>query len=62
MGDMSGEDYYLNKHTISQQYCDSNNGDVSSGCIFQTATLYPMEKIQVRLKIFRMMLKSVMMI
>ena len=31
MGDMSGGNYYLNNHTLSQQYCDSNNGDMSSG-------------------------------
>ena len=34
MGDMSGGNYYLNNHTLYQQYCDSNNGDVSSRCGF----------------------------
>ena len=31
MFNMSGGNCSLNKHTLSQQYCDSNNGDVSSG-------------------------------
>ena len=31
MGDMSGGNFSMNNHTISQQYHDSNNGDVSSG-------------------------------
>ena len=30
MVDMSGGSFSMNKHTISQQDCDSNNGDVSS--------------------------------
>ena len=30
MGDMSGGNFYLNNHTLSQQYCDFNNGDVCS--------------------------------
>ena len=35
MGDISGGNCYLNNHIISQQYCDSNNGDVSSGYGFK---------------------------
>ena len=31
MGDMSGGNVSMNKHTIYQQYCDSNNVDMSSG-------------------------------
>ena len=31
MGDMSGDNFSLNKHTLSQQCCDLNNGDVCSG-------------------------------
>ena len=31
---MSGGNFSLYKHTLSQQYCDSNNGDVSSGYVF----------------------------
>ena len=34
MGDMSGGNYYLKNHTLSQQYCDSNNSDGSSGYAF----------------------------
>ena len=34
MGDMTGRNYFLNNHTISQQYCDSNNSDGSSGYAF----------------------------
>ena len=60
MGDIIGDNFYLNKRTLSQQYFDSNNGDVSSGCVFKTATLYPNVKIQVPLIILMMMLKRVM--
>ena len=31
MGDMSGGNCSINNHTHSQQYYDSNNGDMSSG-------------------------------
>ena len=31
MFNMSGGNCSLNNHTLSQQYCDSNNGDVGSG-------------------------------
>ena len=31
MGDTSGGDCSINKHTLYQHFCDSNNGDVSSG-------------------------------
>ena len=31
MGDISGGNFYMNNHTLSQQYFDSNNGDVSNG-------------------------------
>ena len=34
MGGMSGGNCYMNNHIISQQVCDSNNGDVSSGYTF----------------------------
>ena len=34
MGDASSGNYSLNNHTLSQQYRDSNNGDVSSGYDF----------------------------
>ena len=34
MGDMSGGIFSMNNHTLYQQYCDSNNGDVSSRCGF----------------------------
>ena len=28
---------YKNNHTLSQNYCDSNNGDVSSGYVFKNS-------------------------
>ena len=31
MGDMSGVKFSLKKHNFYQKYCDSNNGDASSG-------------------------------
>ena len=34
MGNMSGGNCSLNNHTLSQQYCDYDNGDVSSGYLF----------------------------
>ena len=59
-GDTSGGNCSLNNHTISQQYFDSNNSDVSSGYgLKKTATLSPNVNIIVRLIIFMMMLKRV---
>ena len=44
MGDISSRKFSLNNHTLSQQYCDSNNGDVISGCDFLNShTLYQCE-------------------
>ena len=31
MGDIIGVIFSMNNHTLSQHYCNSNNGDVSSG-------------------------------
>ena len=31
MGDMNGRDYFMKNHTLSQQDCGSDNGDVISG-------------------------------
>ena len=31
MGDMSGGNFSLNNHTLYQQYCGFNNGDLCSG-------------------------------
>ena len=35
MGDMSGGNCSINNNTLSQQYYDTNNGDVSSGYGFK---------------------------
>ena len=34
MGDMSGGNFSINNHALSQNYCDSNNGDVSIRYVF----------------------------
>ena len=44
MGDMSGGSFLMNNHTLSQQYCGSNHGDVSIGCgFFNRHALYQCE-------------------
>ena len=46
LGEMSGENFSLDNHTLSQHYCDSNNGGMSSGYVFLTSTPYPNMRIQ----------------
>ena len=60
MGDISGGNFYMNNHTLSQQYFDSNNGDVSNGNGFIKSTLSPCVIIQVSLGISMGMLKRLM--
>ena len=41
---MSGGNFSMNNHTLSQHYCDYNNGDVSSGYVFKNGhTIYQCE-------------------
>ena len=42
---MSGGNFSMDNHIISQQYFYSNNGDVSSECVFLKDTLYYNVKI-----------------
>ena len=59
-GDTSCGNFSMNNYTLSQQNFDSNNGNVSSGYGFKTATLYPNVNIQVPLSTRMGILKTVM--
>ena len=57
---MSGDNCYLKNNILYQQYCDTNNDDVTSEYGLCTATLSPNVKIKVHLRILMMIMKRVM--